>query len=70
MRDGAQAELVGNLQDEGPDHFVDAQAGDLHLVDGSHAIDAGDPSGLDHVELDFDQQPRDATPDVGADELP
>jgi hypothetical protein len=68
MRDGGQAQLLGNLQDQGPEHFVDAPAGDLHLVGGSAAIDQGDPSGADLAPADFDGDPRGSAPDIGADE--
>ncbi|MCY1062340.1 right-handed parallel beta-helix repeat-containing protein [Nannocystis sp. SCPEA4] len=66
MRDGAQAQLDGNVEMAGLDHFVDAAAGELHLAPGSAAVDAA-PAGL--VVDDFDGQARDASPDVGADEL-
>jgi len=64
-RDGATAELEGNLADAPLSHFVDGGGGDLHLVAGSPAIDAG-VEGL--VDDDIDGDPRDASPDVGADE--
>ncbi|PRP93140.1 hypothetical protein ENSA5_44790 [Enhygromyxa salina] len=70
MRDGGQASLVGNLEDQGLEHFVDAAGGDLHLVEGSAAVDAGDPSGVDWAPTDYDGDARDGAPDVGADELP
>lgn len=67
-RDGGQATLMGNLSDQGTEHFVDAAGGDLHLVDGSTAIDAGVglPAGL--ADEDFEGDLRDGSPDVGADE--
>jgi hypothetical protein len=68
MRDGGQAQLIGNLQDQGPEHFLDAQAGDLHLVGGSAAIDAGDPPSADLAIIDIDGDARGIAPDVGADE--
>ncbi|PRP97331.1 hypothetical protein ENSA7_66810 [Enhygromyxa salina] len=68
MRDGGQASLAGNLVDQGLDQLVDGPGGDLHLSEGATAIDAGDPSGLDWAATDFDNQARDAAPDVGADE--
>jgi hypothetical protein len=68
LRDGAIAQLASNLEYQGGEHFVDELTGELHLVAGSAAIDAGDPSGLDLAPNDFDADPRDATPDVGADE--
>lgn len=67
-RDEAQASLAGNLEGQGGEHFQDAGAGELHLVDGSAAIDAGDPITLEWVTTDFDGELRDAMPDVGADE--
>lgn len=67
MRDGGQAQLDGNLEMAGTAHFVDAAGADLHLAPGSGAIDAA-PAGL--VAGDFDNEPRDASPDVGADEAP
>ncbi len=65
QRDGAVAELAANLVDAPISHFVDAVAGDLHLAADSPAIGAGVP-GL--VDADFEGDPRDAAPDVGADE--
>jgi hypothetical protein len=64
-RDGATAELEGNLVDAPLSHFIDGEGGNLHLVAGSPAIDAGVP-GL--VDDDIDGDPRDDSPDVGADE--
>jgi hypothetical protein len=67
-RDGGQATLMGNLSDQGTEHFVDAAGGDLHLVDGSSAIDAGVvlPAGV--ADEDIEGDARDGSPDVGADE--
>ncbi|WAS99020.1 right-handed parallel beta-helix repeat-containing protein [Nannocystis punicea] len=65
MRDGAQAQLDGNLEQAATDQFVDAAGADLHLAAGSPAIDAA-PAGL--VAGDFDAEPREGSPDVGADE--
>jgi hypothetical protein len=48
------------------DDFADASAGDLHLADGSAAIDAG--AVLAGLTDDIDGDARDATPDIGADE--
>ena len=69
-RDGAQATLAGNLDAAPPGWFVSIAAGDLHLagaalppVGGGVAL----PPGV--AGDDFDGQPRDAGPDVGADEL-
>ncbi|HWB75786.1 MAG TPA: hypothetical protein VG755_12550 [Nannocystaceae bacterium] len=68
MRDGASAELPGNMTDVGTEHFVDAAAGDLHLAAGSTAADAGMALGDAAATQDFDGDPRDGTPDVGANE--
>jgi hypothetical protein len=66
LRDGAQADLQGNISDiADTSHFIDAAGNDLHLVAGSSAIDAGVPTS---VTEDIDGDPRDASPDVGADE--
>ena len=68
MRDGGNAVLEGNLVEVGTEHFVDAAAGDVHLVEGSTAIDAAiDVAGAEVVD-DVDGEPRDGSPDVGADE--
>lgn len=67
MRDGGVAQLDGNLEMAGVDAFVDAAGGDLHLVAGAAAIDAAVPD--ETTVDDFDGEPRDATPDVGADEF-
>jgi hypothetical protein len=65
QRDGGQAQLDGNIEGAGLDHFVDAAGADLHLAAGSSAIDAA-PPGL--VAEDFDGEPRGQSPDIGADE--
>jgi hypothetical protein len=67
MRDGATADLQGNISDMADtSQFVDVTSNDLHLAPGSAAIDAGVPTS---VTEDIDGDPRDASPDVGADEL-
>jgi len=66
-RDGAVA-AIGNIEDAAPTDFVDLLAGDLHLVELAEAIDQGEPLGLDAPEDDYDGDPRDLDPDVGADE--
>ena len=67
MRDGATADLQGNISDMADtSHFVDVASNDLHLAPGSAAIDAGVPTS---VAEDIDGDPRDASPDVGADEV-
>lgn len=67
-RDGGQATLQGNLSDQGTEHFVDAAGGDLHLADGSSAIDAGVVLAAGLADEDIDGDARDGSPDVGADE--
>ena len=69
VRDGATIIDSGNVVDQGFGLFVDASAGDLHLVAGaSAAIDAGVSVAVPPPSDDFDGQPRDDAPDVGADE--
>ncbi|MEJ5340165.1 MAG: right-handed parallel beta-helix repeat-containing protein [Thermogutta sp.] len=52
-----------------PDLFVDPKRGDLHLKTPQLAVcDGGTP--LPQVTEDFDRQPRDSRPDIGADEWP
>jgi hypothetical protein len=68
-RDGATLTLAGNLQDAPAALFVDAPAGDLHLLGGAlAAIDQGAavPAGL--ADHDVDGERREAARDVGADE--
>ncbi len=65
LSDGGGGTASGNLAPTSAD-FVDADAGDLHLADGSAAIDAGTP--VDGVTDDIDGAPRDTAPDLGADE--
>lgn len=48
--------------------FVDAAGGDFHLLATSPAVDEGFAS-ASYTPIDLDGQPRDSTPDVGADEL-
>lgn len=67
-RDGGQATLMGNLSEQGTEHFVDAAGGDLHLADGSSAIDAGVVLAVGMADEDIDGGVRDGSPDVGADE--
>ncbi len=64
-RDGGQANLAGNIEAAGDEHFADAAAGDLHLAPNSVAIDAGEDVG---VNDDVDRDARDQNPDIGADE--
>jgi hypothetical protein len=67
-RDGASAVLEGNLADQGLEQFADPAAADLHLVNPSPAIDTGVVLGTGIADSDYDGEPRDAEPDVGADE--
>lgn len=68
-RDVADVIPEGNIESAGAAHFADAGARDLHLASGSSAVDAGvQLSGDSTVPHDIDGDPRDAAPDVGADE--
>lgn len=67
-RDGATAAQLGNVEDAPLGDFVDVAAGDLHLVAGASAIDAGDPAGSAVAPQDVDGDLRGGSPDVGADE--
>jgi hypothetical protein len=69
QRDGASATLVGNVTNALPSWFVDAAAGDLHLLaSATAAIDQA--SSLPEVPDDYDDQfrPNGEAPDIGADE--
>jgi hypothetical protein len=69
-RDGAQAMTVGNYTQAGSALFVNAAAGDFHLVStATAAIDRG--LLLEDVTVDWDGQrrPNGLSPDIGADEL-
>ena len=69
-RDGASAVAGGNLEYAPLIWLTDVAAGDLHLTAAAGAaVDAGVllPAGL--ADTDFDGDVRDASPDVGADEL-
>ncbi|RMG99347.1 MAG: hypothetical protein D6705_03490 [Deltaproteobacteria bacterium] len=69
-RDGGQATLSGNVEQAPLSEFVDPASGDVHLVAGAAAVDAGDVlAGEEAVERDIDGDPRDALPDPGADEF-
>ncbi len=67
-RDGARAEVRGNITGAEADWFVDEAAGDLHLVAGAPPVDASRAS--PEVTDDFDGQPRpySSGADTGADE--
>lgn len=70
-REGAAAQLVDtNVQTAELGTFVDPLAGDVHLLPTAEvAIDRGAPLGADALVEDFEGQPRDSLPDLGADEL-
>jgi hypothetical protein len=66
LRDGSPASVVSNYTSAGWDLFVDSAAGDLHLAEtATVAIDQAVPGS---VVTDWDGQPRDMMPDLGADE--
>ena len=68
-RDGAQATLAGNLEAAPLAWFADVAAGDLHLAGAAlPPVGGGTPLPPSLAGDDFDGQPRDAEPDVGADE--
>lgn len=66
-RDEAGVPVAGNAI-VGLSEFVDPLGGDVHLVEGASAIDAGVQLGQDAVLHDIDGDPRDDRPDIGADE--
>jgi hypothetical protein len=69
QRDGATATLGGNVTTASPGWFVDAAAGDLHLL--ATATGAIDQASGSAVTDDYDTEGRPAGPaaDVGADEF-
>lgn len=68
-RNGAQAQMQTNLENALPALFVDAAGGDLHLAPtAAQAIDKGSALQTGLAVNDMDCQPRDAKPDIGADE--
>jgi hypothetical protein len=70
QRDGATATLGGNIVYAPLNWFTDVTVGDLHLTaNAASAIDAGISLVAGLCEWDIDGRPRDATPDVGADEI-
>ncbi|OGQ16927.1 MAG: hypothetical protein A2138_16710 [Deltaproteobacteria bacterium RBG_16_71_12] len=72
LQDGAPAPLdVGGRYDASTSSFVDAEAGDLHLLPGSGAEDAGDPGPAPGARADDIDGAAvvDGEPDQGADEL-
>jgi len=69
MPRGGTADLAGNVENAPTSVFENHNAGELHLVSGATGcIDQGVslPGGL--CDEDIDGDPRDANPDVGADE--
>jgi hypothetical protein len=68
LRDGATGTVDHNLENTPTDLFVNPGAGDFHLLAAATAaIDQG--VSIAQVEEDIDRQPRDLSPDLGADEL-
>ncbi len=68
QRNDGQATLETNLADQGTEHFMDAAGGNVHLADGSAAIDAGTVLEPGLADEDIDGDARDGSPDIGADE--
>jgi hypothetical protein len=67
--DGSTANADPNLELVVDAGFEHAPSGDLHLsAFDVGAVDASDAAWLTDVPEDIDGQPRDATPDFGADE--
>jgi hypothetical protein len=60
---GADATLVANAG------FADPLSGDLHLLPGSPAVDAGDPDEYPSRDIDGELRASGDRPDAGADEL-
>jgi hypothetical protein len=68
-RNGASADLAGNLQDVPLAWFEAIPSGDLHLTAAAAgAVDQGVLLPAGSADTDIDLQLRDTTPDVGADE--
>lgn len=66
---GGDAVLATNIEYAATGLFVDVAAGDLHLVDGGSApVDGGTVLAAGLADNDIDGQPRDGSPDIGADE--
>ena len=66
-RDGAQAQLVTNLENADPSWFVDAESVDYRLLSTATAA-LGQATPLAEVDADITGQPRDDPPDIGAHE--
>jgi hypothetical protein len=56
---------ANNLMNVDP-RFVNAAAGDFHLVAGSPAIDAADPAATEASDYDGTTRPQGAGRDIGA----
>ncbi len=68
-RDGATGTTAGNLAAAPLSLFADTSGGELHLSAGAtQAIDQGVPLATGICDWDIDGDPRDTTPDIGADE--
>ena len=69
-RNGATADLQGNVTDAQASWFEDATAPNLHLLPtASSAVDQGVSLAAGVCDHDYDGEPRDSSPDVGADEV-
>jgi hypothetical protein len=69
-RDGATADLQGNVTDAQASWFEDATAPNLHLLPtADSAVDQGVSLGAGVCDHDYDGDARDSSPDVGADEV-
>jgi len=70
QRNDATSVEAGNIMEIGTDWFVDLDAFDGHLSAAAAAAVDGGVTGYENlVPTDFDGDPRDGSPDVGADEL-
>jgi hypothetical protein len=69
-REDAVATEEGNLEDASLDLFIDHAGVDLHLAAGAAAaIDQGMVLDIGACDEDVDGEPRDGSPDIGADEV-
>ena len=69
MIDGATTAVDTNLENAAAGSFAHLPSGDLHLsFSDTRAVDAGSTAFVTDVPDDIDGEPRDAAPDVGADE--
>ncbi len=70
LADADVATVVGNLESQPSSAFFFPAGGDFHTAPGAtQAIDQGSPDFLSLVPTDFDDEPRDSAPDIGADEI-